>query len=410
MALDVLLLEDDPAKKNRLLAFLNERNDLFRHVDLAICTADAIRKMQERRFDLLIADIVVPASLGGEKSEEHSISMFERIDDLVDDINPPRFSLPVSASNEISQSVYEFFRGRPWGVLQYNDTNSESIETIEKVAQYVLAQGQGAAAPALACDVFIITALMEPEFSAIENLDVSWGALQPLDSSQLIRFGEVSSGGRMYKVAAAFAPRMGPVASAVLATKGVLTLNPKLVIMSGICAGMPQKAEIGDVIAAEVSWDWQSGKYIDANGVEQFQISPHQIVLPDAVRNQLLLLKRDQEFWNSLAINAVEFKKPIPKLVLGPMATGSSVLADARVSERIKSQQHKNLSGLDMETYGVYAAVQSCRPDINVIALKAVCDQGDMQKDDQYQSYASFVSAKATLHFIKAFARPLLED
>ena len=408
MALDVLLLEDDPAKKNRLLAFLNERADLFSSVDLAICTSDAVRKMKERRFDLLIADIVVPAVLGGEKSEVHSISMFERIDDQVDDIMPPRFSLPVSASSEISPSVYEFFRGRPWGILQYNDTNGESIETIEKVAQYVLAQGQGAVVPSLACDVFIITALMEPEFSAIESLDVNWGALQPLDSSQLIRFGEISSDGKIYKVAAAFSPRMGPVASAVLATKAVLMLNPKLVIMSGICAGMPQKAGIGDVIAAEVSWDWQSGKYIDSSGAEQFQVSPHQIVLPDAVRNQLLLLKRDQDFWSSLAIKAVEVAKPIPKLVLGPMATGSSVLADARVSERIKSQQHKNLSGLDMETYGVYAAVQSCRPDINFISLKAVCDQGDMQKDDQYQSYAAFVSAKATLHFIKTFARPLL--
>jgi len=410
MALDVLLLEDDPAKKNRLLAFLHERSDLFRDVEFAICTFDAVRKMKEKRFDLLIADIVVPSVFGGEKSEAHSISMFERIDDQVDDIKPPRFSLPVSASSEISPSVYDFFRGRPWGILQYNDTNNESIETIEKVAQYVLAQGQGEVVPNLDCDVFIITALMEPEFSAIEDLDVAWAALQPLDSSQLIRFGEVSSDGVTYKIAAAFSPRMGPVASAVLATKAALMLNPKLVIMSGICAGMPQKAEIGDVIAAEVSWDWQSGKYIDGNGVEQFQISPHQIVLPDSVRNQLLLLKRDQDFWNSLAIKAVEFKKPIPKMVLGPMATGSSVLADARVSERIKSQQHKNLSGLDMETYGVYAAIQSCRPDINFISMKSVCDQGDTQKDDRYQSYASFVSAQATLHFIKKFARPLLAD
>ena len=33
--------------------------------------------------------------------------------------------------------------------------------------------------------------------------------------------------------------------------------------MCGICAGIPGKAAIGDVIAADSSWDWQSGKYTD---------------------------------------------------------------------------------------------------------------------------------------------------
>lgn len=82
------------------------------------------------------------------------------------------------------------------------------------------------------------------------------------------------------------------------------------------------------------------------------------------------------------------------------MATGSSVLADIRVSERIRTIQHRNVTGLDMETYGVYAAVSSTLTGADFISLKSVCDNGDKKKDDQYQQYAATISAKAVEQFI----------
>src|SRR5689334_260396 len=118
MALDVLLLEDDPSKKNRLLALLNERKDLFARVETALCTSDAIRMMTERPFDLLIADVVVPSELGGDRSEVNCIAMFEQIDDDVGDLHRPAYALPMSASSELTENAHEFFRGRPWGILQ----------------------------------------------------------------------------------------------------------------------------------------------------------------------------------------------------------------------------------------------------------------------------------------------------
>jgi nucleoside phosphorylase len=192
---------------------------------------------------------------------------------------------------------------------------------------------------------------------------------------------------------------MGPVQSAILVTKA-LALNPKIVVMGGICAGIPSKAGIGDVIAADVSWDWQSGKYIDKDGQEEFEISPHQLDIPDSLRSKLLQLKTDQSFWNSVAPKSQALSLPMPKLVIGPMATGSSVLADDRVVSRIREGQHKNVVGLDMETYGVYAAVQATSPSTFVISLKAVCDKGDKKKDDRYQAFAAEISSKAIEHFL----------
>lgn len=409
MPLEILLLEDDPSKKTRLLALLDNKKSLFERVDTVLCTLDAIRMMKERKYDLFISDVVVPSSLGGEKNEENCIALFEQIDDEIDSIQCPNFSLPMSSSSDLSVAAHDFFRGRPWGILPYTEANDECLQAIEKVANFVLNE-KTRIADNPTCDVFIATALMEPEFSAIEALDLNWGPLEPLDGSQMVRFGSFIIDDRKYRISAGFSARMGPVAAAILTAKALLKLKPKLVIMPGICAGIPGKADIGDVIATDISWDWQSGKYIDKAGAEVFEIAPHQLGLDDQSRNQLLLLKRDKAFWDSLAPMALEAKVRLPKLVLGPMATGSSVLADARVADRIKATQHKNVAGLDMETYAVFAATNACDPSAKAMSLKAVCDKGDVKKHDKHQQYASRVSAAAVLQFLKQYAGPLLRS
>lgn len=407
MTIDVLLLEDDPAKKAKLLAFFDrEKGRLFGRVDTAICVADARGFLRERRYDLLIADIVVPAVLGGALDERHSIDLFIEIDEGAV-ITPPRYSLAISAVTELSQESRDFFIGRPWGILPYSDSNGDCLLTVEKICQYILAAPSDDSRR-MDCEVVVITALMDPEYTAVENCGVVWDPLEPFDDVQFVRYGHVVVDGRNVTIAAAFAPRMGAVASAVLVSKLAMHLKPKLFIMCGICAGLPDKTQIGDVVAAESSWDWQSGKYVDRNGIEQFEIGPYPISIDEQSRAQLMLLRRDSAFWDSLAKLAVHMKLQIPRLLIGPAATGSSVLADQRVVERIKATQHRALIGLDMEVYGVYVAVQSCAPGARFLSLKAVCDHGDKQKVDEYQEYASTISAKAMLQFLVQYAGPLL--
>lgn len=407
MSLDALLLEDDPSKKNRLLSFLSSRKDVFNRVDVALCTSDAIRLLEERQYDLLIADVVVPQEMGGEKSEDNCIAFFEQMDDGHGNFKLPSFSLPMSSSSTLSKAAHEFFRGRPWGILPYTDNSDECLSSVEKIAHFVLAE-KNKATPDRSCDVFIITALDEPEFTSLEKLPIEWSAFEPLDDQHLMKRAVMEVNGVKMKIVSAFCSRMGPVAATILTTKAMLMLRPKLVIMSGICAGVPGKANIGDVISVDISWDWQSGKYIDKLGEEVFEIAPHQLVLDDKSRNQLLLLKRDTEFWGGIAAAATKQQLVAPKLVIGPMATGASVMADARVTQRIKSEQHKNVAGLDMETYGVLAAVAACGPSTRAISMKAVCDRGDVKKDDAYQEYAANISALAIYRLLEKHAGPLL--
>ena len=79
-----------------------------------------------------------------------------------------------------------------------------------------------------------------------------------------------------------------------------------------------------------------------------------------------------------------------------------------RFIQRIREEQNRSVVGLDMETYGVYAAAQAASIPIRAISLKAVCDKGDKEKNDKYQAYAARVSAAAVHRFNVRFSESLL--
>ncbi len=64
-------------------------------------------------------------------------------------------------------------------------------------------------------------------------------------------------------------------------------------------------------------------------------------------------------------------------------------------------EQHKNLIGVEMETYAIFnAAENSSEPRPKYISFKSVCDFGDERKVDDAHNYACFTSAQFLFHFI----------
>ncbi|MDC2891044.1 hypothetical protein [Psychrosphaera algicola] len=57
--------------------------------------------------------------------------------------------------------------------------------------------------------------------------------------------------------------------------------------------------------------------------------------------------------------------------------------------------EHKNLVGLEMESYAVYtAAALTEEPRPLCVSMKSVCDFGDEQKSGGYHDYACYTSAR----------------
>jgi nucleoside phosphorylase len=82
------------------------------------------------------------------------------------------------------------------------------------------------------------------------------------------------------------------------------------------------------------------------------------------------------------------------KVVIGPVASGSAVIADEDIVAEIKLQ-NREVCAVEMECYGVFAAVaNSSTPQPHVFTLKAVCDFADPHKNDKVQRYAAYSSAR----------------
>jgi nucleoside phosphorylase len=126
-------------------------------------------------------------------------------------------------------------------------------------------------------DVAIVTALGTPELDAVLNLSYQWTNKRFSDDPTGYHFGQIPRADGSLTVVAASARRKSMPSSAALAPKLVERFRPRYIVMLGICAGVRGKTELGDVIVADPSWDWGSGKLAEKpDGSAVFQAAPYQ--------------------------------------------------------------------------------------------------------------------------------------
>jgi nucleoside phosphorylase len=171
--------------------------------------------------------------------------------------------------------------------------------------------------------------------------------------------------------------------------------------MVGICAGVRGKVEIGDIIFADPVWDYQSGKVVKQGDVLQFDIAPHQVAPAESLRARFEQMKSDSRWLADIRAAWPLRRDSDPRLHIGPVASGSAVLADGDSLVDVRSQQ-RQLLGVDMELYGLYcAAMQANRPEPLFFGIKSVCDFADEHKSDDEQAYAAYTSACTLRQFIE---------
>jgi nucleoside phosphorylase len=184
---------------------------------------------------------------------------------------------------------------------------------------------------------------------------------------------------------------MGMVPAAILAGKAIKAWSPKIVAMTGICAGIKEKVRLGDIIVGRHVFDYGSGK------LEGGRLHPdYEPVVMDEdfcgyaanCANDAQLLSRIRALW------PVASGRPVNDLEahVGSLASGAAVVADETVVRGI--QEHKrSLLGVDMEAYGLARAACSASPRLPFVIVKGVQDFADSAKNDEYREYAAFVSA-----------------
>tara|TARA_R110001599_G_scaffold35086_1_gene111664 strand:- start:116 stop:1333 length:1218 start_codon:yes stop_codon:yes gene_type:complete len=398
----ILIVDDEASRYKKLIGSLINLGISREEIEISICTSDARKKLENTKYDLLILDLLIPLWPESDPSEQHSEDLLNDLN-LTSDYEKPVKIIGITANKDASSNVIVHFEMQTWQVVNYEQSCTEWITKIENCVSYLKDQSNKETQFAYNFDLAIICALDDPELSEVLNLDWGWSLPKPIDDHTFIYEGEILIKNKKFKVCATHSSRMGMVATANKTNSIINALRPKLIVMTGICGGIKNNTNFGDVIFAECVWDYQSGKLKRKGEDSIFEISPHQLMACSQARSKMELLKTDKKLINEISQNFSAHMNTNPRLILGPIATGAAVVADIDYVKTILAQNRK-VVGIEMEIYGLYSAVEnSSSPKPKVFALKSVCDFADVEKNDDYQKYCSYMSANILRVFIERY-------
>ena len=183
----------------------------------------------------------------------------------------------------------------------------------------------------------------------------------------------------------------GMTAAAVTAMKVIHAFRPRYLIMVGVAAGVAKEdvaeQRYGDVIVPDMVWNYSSGKFVSP---EKARIKFGNIGFLQRSSSENI----PEEIIPYL-YKAVEAEDNPCHAYIGPMACGSSVVANRELLDKQVYTQYQSTAGLDMESYAVvYAANHADDPRPIPIIAKSVCDFADSAKSDEYQRFAAYSSCE----------------
>ena len=351
----------------------------------------ARQRLRQERFDLLLVDLRLPESAGDSPKDGGGLSFFDLL--LLD----ARASLPdeilfVTGDGDLAVASHKEVLSRGSALCVMSDIGDGWQDTL--VGQIKISKARRDR-KVQQFDFSIITALAS-ELDAVLELNYGWKSFRLPNDATIYYSGEFLINDSLHSVVAASAMRKGMAASAALATKLILKFSPKILAMTGICAGVKGKVNLGDVIVGSPTWDWGSGKHDESEeGSPVLKLSPKQSEHDSSLEALCTEIQRDPSFRKAVRSH---WDKDVPAgefgCHVGPMASGASVVATASVAEEI-ARQNRDLIGIEMEAFAVMVAAEFANAGQTAgIAVKSVCDYADKDKQDGWQLYAAYTSAR----------------
>lgn len=255
-------------------------------------------------------------------------------------------------------------------------------------------------------DIGIVCALQSPELEAVLAAlggASKWREIGDARLTHVYRETETdTSDAKKLRVIATTSTSMGLTAAAIATTQLIHHFRPRIVAMIGVAAGTRSgNKEFGDVLVADPSVDYNSGKIAIVSGARELLPDPYPIGLNPRLRSLLQKYRGQNPVFEQIRSRWPK-KKPASqnRLHVGPVGAADQVVDDP--SRIIEIQRNwRKLIGIEMETYGVYRAAQeSPEPKPRFVSFKAVCDFG-AEKTDDWQEYAAFVAAEFAVEFFK---------
>jgi nucleoside phosphorylase len=232
------------------------------------------------------------------------------------------------------------------------------------------------------CDIVIITASIDEYHSFSKHIEGTEIKEYSNDPLLYLKGFITAKSGKALSVIMPIPGEMGIASASINTAKAIINFSPTYVYMVGICAGIKTITSIGDIIIAE--------KTIDYNEVVEIENSDSTV--RTKFMNNVISITTNTKSKCHLWVSKFQFNYSLLKenfglsnelrCHFGLLATGSALL---RNSERVRqlAKDYHNVKGIDMETYGVYKAVDSFENrsgEIHFLSIKAVSDYADNDK------------------------------
>lgn len=405
--LKILVVEDDNVKCSQIIETLCSipeiRSD---YIDSNSDIIGAKKNIEEKQYDLMILDIQLPIRFGDEPKPEGGVDFLQELSVSATQRKPFHI-IGLTSYPDLQKKYTSLFENEVWVLIQYESTQVDWKIKLQNKLNYLIKSKSDMlnyTNVEYQFDIAIVTALRNPELRAVLDLKANWEETKfENDRSTTYYKGIFQNQTKRLSVVAASCPQMGMNAASVLSTKMIQRFRPKYLVMLGISAGIRGKGNFGDVLVIDYSWDYGSGKnkYNEKSKETMFEPDPRPITLDPDISDMINSAIAEKKYVSDISNNWRGFDIETPlKAVIGPVASGAAVLENIHlIEEHIKVQQRK-VVGIEMEAYGVFTASKySSEPKPKCIVIKSVCDFGDSEKSDKFQTYSAYTSAEYFYRF-----------
>ena len=400
--MNILIVEDSQPKAASIVAALTRAGAVDSRIAVVPDSREAKNHLKTGMVNLLILDLQIPkrfdkspnASGGAELLRwmarrgdvievEHilALSAYELTEEMSGILAP--FGVPFVRYEHSSERWRDFLSAYVARVMKFS---SDSVGERRRLTQ------------TLKCEAVVLTTVDVELESACRVFNCT--AAPEIRDGESWYHGNVGDMG--VPVVVGQCTQMGMPSAATLTAKAFYTWSPGLLLMTGICAGIRGRVELGDLIVPDPAWDYGSGK-LTAHGI--LHPDPRPIPLGNAMRPLIRSLQRSPmlQVWHEGWL--ADKPRSIPRLHLEPAASGSAVIQDEAVTQGISSQIRKCVA-VDMENYGFYLAATNLgeRP-IDFASVKVVVDFADSAKNDSFQRYGAELSCQFSAALIQAWHR-----
>lgn len=387
----ILILEDEQTKFDLISQEILKFNSDIK-IDHSSDRTNFIKKLEREIYDLIIIDLIVPTHPGSTPTDLSGSIVYDLRDDEC-----PNLKTPVLALTQFDGVAIENFEE-----LNSNNINVITFSIEKDEWKKTLVQRLLDNFPLPKYDFIIICALPK-ESNAYQEL-----GLKMLESKSIQGLDCIATYIDNFKGLIITCPRMGLVDAAITSAMALQIFKPKLIAMSGICAGIKDKAEIYDITIPELCYQHDSGKW----ALDGFNPESYSIQIDHGVKLKIKDLISKKDFSASI-LNGINAKRSeIPnhleeictRITLGTLSSGSSVIADEEFNSTV-AKQHRRVSAFEMESYAVYESARLADFKPMFFSAKAVVDNGSPEKNDNFHRVACLISAKTTIEIIKTLLK-----